>query len=301
MSEDSVKRSNSTIVILIILLVVSLGVAGYQYFRINKLTEENYLKGEELTTAYARIDDMDAELNERIQIIDSLGGDISELEAAKAELEKEKKNLQSRARVAARSINNLRDKVDGYEELLKLKDEEIERLTAVNEELLAENTNLKEEKNELNASISEISKARDELTEKVETASQLKVENFKVTAVNGRGKERVGDFKSKHVDKLKVEFNIAENSIAPVEGKEILLRLLDPQSNVIFDLAKGSGTFVVEGKEEIYTSKQDILFDNTEQKLSFVYDKESEYSPGRYQIEVYTDEYLMGSYPFTIR
>jgi cell division protein ZapB len=89
--------------------------------------------------------------------------------------------------------------------------------------------------------------------------------------------------------------------VAPIEGKTILIRVSDENGQPIFDVAKGSGTFQLNGREEFYTSAQEILFDNTKQKLTFVYDKGSEYASGVYNVEIYTDGYLMGRSQFTVR
>jgi hypothetical protein len=80
-----------------------------------------------------------------------------------------------------------------------------------------------------------------------------------------------------------------------------LVRVIDQNGQPIFDTTKGSGTFILNGKEEFFTSAQEILFDNTGQKLSFTYDKGSEYTAGNYLVEIYTDGYLMGSTRFEVR
>jgi cell division protein ZapB len=56
-----------------------------------------------------------------------------------------------------------------------------------------------------------------------------------------------------------------------------------------------------DGKEEFYTAKQEILFDNTQQKLTFDYEKGSAYVPGQYELQVYTDDYLMGEKEFMVK
>ena len=122
-----------------------------------------------------------------------------------------------------------------------------------------------------------------------------------VKAVNSKGKERISPFKNRQLEKLKVEFTIAENKVAPVEGKKIVIRVVDENGQVIFDVAKGSGTFMLNGKEEFYTAIQEILFDNTRQKLTFYYEKGSEYASGNYSIEIYTDGYLMGKAQFIVK
>ena len=181
------------------------------------------------------------------------------------------------------------------------KDKQIEQLKTINEALVTENTTLKTEKNELNQNLQQAKQTQEKLSEKVAVASKLEIEHVKIMAVNEKGKEREDEFRARQIDKLKVEFNIGKNDVAPVEGKEILMRIIDDNGNVLFDVARGSGTFVLDGKETFYTAKQEILFDNTEQKVEFVYDKGSEYDPGRYVMEIYTDGYLMGSKSFRVK
>ena len=186
-------------------------------------------------------------------------------------------------------------------ELLKIKDEEIEKLKSVNKELFSENKQLKTQKNVLNDSISRLATTKEALATKVAIASQLKAENLSVLAVNGKGKERESPFKNKQVEKLKVEFNLAENKVAPIEGKKIMIRIVDENNQVLFDVARGSGTFMLNNKEEFYTATQEILFDNTRQKLTFLYEKGSDYSSGNYTIEIYTEDYQIGLTRFVVK
>jgi hypothetical protein len=160
---------------------------------------------------------------------------------------------------------------------------------------------LKTKQNVLNDSINKLAQNKNELATKVAIASQLKAENISVMAVNNKGKERESPFRSRQVEKLKVEFNIAENKVAPIEGKKILIRVVDENGKAIFDVARGSGTFIFEGREEFYTAAQEILFDNTKQKLTFFYEKGSEYTPGDYTVEIFTDGYKMGTVAFTVK
>ena len=227
-----------------------------------------------------------------------LGGDYADLEKAKAEVDNE---LRRNKRATGKEIAALKDRVEGYEQLLKAKDDEIAQLKTVNKELLTENKSLKTQKNVLGDSINRLSQSKEELATKVEIASQLKAENIKIVAVNDRGRERESPFKNRQVGKLKITFNIAENNVAPIEGKQVMVRIIDENNQVLFDVARGSGTFIYNGKEEFYTASQEILFDNTKQKLTYLYDKGSDYESGKYTLEVYTDGYLMGSGKFVVK
>ena len=133
--------------ILIILLAVKIFLDHQE-----KVELEEYYQTE-LTDAREKLDEINAELELKIQQIDSLGGDIEDLLATQEELTAERDQLQ-RTRTANRQlIGRLRRKTDGYEELLKEKDKEIQRLSELNESLLTENTDLKSEERELNQSI----------------------------------------------------------------------------------------------------------------------------------------------------
>jgi len=292
-------NKTSIIIALLSIIVIIQSIKIYLDYQQKVEVREQLASTEEnLATTMQRLNEIKIELEQKIAEIQKLGGDITELQKAKAEVDAQLKRSTTRS---AKEIQQLRDKVEGYEELLKLKDEEIEKLQSVNKVLFSENKSLKTEKNQLNDSINRLAKNKEELTTKVAIASQLKAENVVIKSVNARGKERESPFKNRQLEKLKVEFNIAENNVAPIEGKKILIRVIDENNQVIFDVAKGSGTFMLNGKEEFYTSAQEILFDNTKQKLSFIYEKGSEYASGNYTVEIYTDGYKMGTMQFGVR
>lgn len=288
-------KSTYILVGLIVILLIAASV--YIFFREQDAKERNA----ELMTAYSRLDSIGNELNDRILKIEELGGDIEDLTLIRDSLEMEKESLKESRLRSNQQIRQLKGRVEGYKELLLMKDAEIEELRIVNEELLTENTELKTERNQLNQNLRQAQRTQEVLTEKVNIASRLVAENIKVMAISARGKEKEDEFRARQIAQLKVSFSIAKNDVAPVEGKEILMRIKDENDNVLFDVARGSGTFVLEGKETFYTAKQQILFDNSQQGITFIYDKGSEYLPGRYIMEIYTDGYLMGTKSFQVK
>lgn len=296
-TEGPDKSKIALVVAIIIILVVGGGLV-YKFIENQKLEDDNTAKQAELELTFDKLDSMSNELDKKILTISQLGGEIDTLIQIKEQLEQEKKQIRNSSN---RRIKELRGRVSGYKELLVAQDKEIERLKAINEELVAENTELKVEKNDLSKSIRDLNASRDELEEKVALASRLRVSGMRITAVSTRNKERVGEFKNRHIDQLKVEFEVSENKVAPIEGKDILIKITAPDGNVIFDVAKGSGTFMYEGREMFFTAKKEILYDRKSQKLTFFYNKGSDYALGKHSVEVYTDDYLMGSGYFIVK
>ncbi|WKV11668.1 chromosome segregation protein SMC [Marivirga harenae] len=292
-------KSSKRNIIIIVFLVAIVAIIGVKFYLDSE--KENEELQQNLEQTYGELDSISTQLDMKIAEIESLGGDISELQLIRKNLESEKEELKKSNNWAANQIQRYKDKVGGYEELLNLQDEKIARLEAINKELLSENTNLKTEKNQLNDSISRLKNNREELEDKVEMASRLKAENIKIIAINSRGRERDDkEYKPRHIEKLKIQFNLAENSVAQPEGKDIILRVINPIGNALFDVNTGSGSFMIDGKEMFYTAKQEILFDNTQQELSFIYDRGEEYEEGVYQLELYADNYLIGKEKFSV-
>lgn len=287
----------------IILLIALNGVLLYLNLRNKEESAQKDVvieaKDAELDATSAKLDSISRELDLRIAEVQKLGGDVASLEKIKAELEADKKNLQNRSAFSARKYE---EKIKAYEEMLVSKDTEIAKLKTINEELFTENTTLKTQKNQLNESISAIEKDKQELAQKVAIASALKTENLSINAINERGKERErGEYRAKQIDKIKISFNLAENNVAQIESKDIYMRLIEPDGAALFDLSTGGGTFMVDGKETFYTAKQQILFDNTRQQVSFVYDKGNPYKSGKHIVELYADGYLIGQGSFVVK
>jgi len=297
-SAEPKKSGKALIYVVAVLAVLLVTALIYTFIKQNQFEQIN----KDLVDVYTvQLDSISSEMQSKIEEIEQLGGNIDTLLLVRDSLESEKEALKEVRERSYKEISKLKSRVEGYRELLVMKDAEIEELKKVNEVLVVENTELKTERNVLNQNLRDAKKTEEQLTEKVQIASRLEAENISVAALNQRGKSREDEFRARQISKLQVHFNVAKNDVAPVSGKEILMRIIDDNDNVLFDVARGSGTFELDGKETFYTEKQEILFDNTQQEVTFLYDKGSEYLPGRYVMELYTDGYLMGIKSFRVK
>lgn len=300
-AQEPKKKSNRTSVIIALLSIIII-IQGVKIFYDSRAKQDMQAEQgsteEELASTIQRLNEIQSELDVRIDEINKLGGDVEDLKKAKQEITDE---LSRTKRASGKVIAELKDKVDGYEELLRMKDQEIEHLKSVNKQLFSENNNLKTQKNQLGDSLNRLSQTTTELQSKVAVASRLKAENIAIVGLTDKGKERDSPFRARQIAKVKVDFNIAENNVAPIEGKKIIIRIVDENGQVIFDVDRGSGTFIYNGREEFFTAAQEILFDNSRQHLTFTYDKGSDYAPGNYTMEIYCDDYQMGSGQFTVK
>ncbi|NIJ55111.1 hypothetical protein [Dyadobacter arcticus] len=264
-------------------------------------------KTEEVLSIKTKLDSISVELDIKIAEIQKLGGSVDSLVALKAELEKDKQELKNASTYSAANYNK---KIKSYESVLSEKDGEISRLreelgvaTTKNEELNQKVTGLENERQQLADSVTNYSVQNKELSEKVNIASALRAESLSVNAVSAKGKEREGGkYKAKRIDKLRVNFKLGENAVAKQNEKEIFLRILDPDGAVLSDMATGSGSFILNGKEMIYSSKQTVSFTNTQQSVDIFYGRGGiPLKDGKYAIEVYSEGFKIGQGDFTVK
>jgi hypothetical protein len=197
-----------------------------------------------------------------------------------------------------------RQRATNLENQLRKKDEDIAKLKEDNEVLYGENTQLKTTQNQLTDTISTLKSNNQSLTEKVALASRLQAEKILINIINNRGKEKEdneAEYRAKQVDKIKISFNLAKNEVAAKETKEIIMRLIEPDGSALYNLSTGSGTFILNGEEIFYTAKRDIVYDNSQQAISFTYSKGADYKRGQHTVELYADGFLIGKTNFTLK
>jgi len=302
-------------------MVVVLGLAtamfGYLFTtQKNELTQQESMvveKAHELAITKTKLDSISTVLDTKIAEIERLGGDITELTKVKERLEADKLAFSRSKKV---ETGKYLSKIKEYEQFLVEKDELIAQLRAENEHLVASNDSLSthvgsltsereklvQRQAELTDSVVTFTAANKELAEKVSLAASLKAQNIKVLAVNSRGKVKdKEEYKAKRVDKLKLTFTLPENALTAQEPKDIFVRVLDPNGAVIADDATGSGEFDINGAPSKFTARESVAYQNNNQKVELMYDNAKQFSPGKYNVELYAEGYKIGGTNFTIK
>ncbi len=251
-----------------------------------------------------------------------------ELETKKAEIQKilSKSNASKSELAQAKTlIESLRTSIQSYEQ-------QIAQLQHANQQLTGENTTLKRdvesktqtiqqqadslgrvttergvlltEKEDLSRQKEELSTQKELLTQKVNRASTMIATNIMVEGVRNRrnGKEVKTD-NNKKVQKIKICFDLLPNAVSPPGNKEILLRILSPQGEILAVQSLGSGVFTnaETGEEMQFTKKANIPFNNIKENFCVYWEQNSVFEDGTYTAEVYNNGYLIGSNSFKMK
>jgi myosin heavy subunit len=297
--QKSEQGKNLILVVLVLLVLIS-GVKLYlDHLEKGKQTEEITVLTEENNALSTRLDSVETQLELRIQELEKLGANVTELRFLQDQLIQEKKSNTQRS---AREIAALNQRINDLSTLLVQKDKEIDELQTRYQALSSENETLKSTQSEMEKEVASINLQKQELATKVAEASKLKLSAIRISGINARGKELAAGkaFKNKQLKGIQVVAKLAENTVAEKGSRTAYLQVIGPNKLPLFDLAKGSGSFNWSGEEEFYTTKQEFWFDTNEQTLVFFYEKGSPYPVGTYEIKLYVDKQYIGSGSFVI-
>ncbi|NDK57239.1 hypothetical protein [Pontibacter fetidus] len=305
-------RGNKKLLIVgfIVILTSINGILLYMNYQKKEKAEEQEevirVKNTELENQIKVYEALKADFERQSQELQAMGIENDSLEskiaAINADLDKLRGFRNSSFSIADQ--RKFRERAQVFEKQLVEKDKEIAKLKEDNEVLFTENTTLKTTQNKMADSLTTMKSTNQDLTEKVKLASRLEANSITVNVVNQRGKEKDdndNEFRAKTVDKIKVAFKLGQNDVAPKEPKTIYMRLIEPDGAALYNLSTGSGTFQIDGEDMYYTAKRDIVFDNTQQQVSFVYDKNAAYKKGQHTIELYADGFLIGRSSFVLK
>lgn len=314
MEQHSPSNSN-TLKIGLVVLLGALGLLGYLYYgsQNENADLQKLLTGkvDELSTTKVKLDSISQSLDAKIAEVTALGGSVEELEKIKAQLEQDKKRLKSDSNFSAKKYEG---KIAEYEAFLVQKDEEILKLKEENglltsqnltlqtekEQVISQNKTLNYAKDSLNNKVSEVSSQNEDLRKKVNVGSALKAVNVQVVGLTGRGKEREGELKNRKVDQLKVTYILPSNPLTERNNKEVYMRVLDPNGAVLNDMARG-GVLNFANQEIGYSLKQSVAYTNDDQKVDMFYKKDAAFKSGKYNVELYSEGFKIGTGSFAVK
>ncbi len=180
---------------------------------------------------------------------------------------------------------------------------QMDSLYRVNEALVEENQEIREDLQIAHRENEMISKDKEVLNEKVEQASILQVYNMSATGVRDGGKEKDTD-KASRVDKIKVCFTISENKIVPPGTKEIYVRIAQPDKLILTKDRSDDYTFLYQGEKIQYSIMKLIDYQNLSMDMCLYWSKsypDKEIMKGTYHVEIFYEEEVIGHTQFVLR
>lgn len=294
-------KSRNKSLIIIVILLAALALLTWLYLstrsRLGSLLEE---KEQQRVELQHELDSLITEHNniklEYGTFSDSLLAKDSIIQANAIEIRK-LLDTQYEFYKVKKKLDRLRSISQGY---LK----QIDSLYTVNQELKAENEQIRSSYQMEQQKSSSLQKDKEALTEKVTMAAVLRAYKITASGVRGSGdKERSTD-KAKRVEKVKVCFTLGENPLLSAGAKNIYIRIARPDKII---LARGRGddySFSYKGEILQYTMRETVNYQNQAMDICTYWINRSakENLPeGVYVVSVYAEDFEIGQTSFELK
>ena len=256
-------------------------------------TSNNELQGEldalmaEHERIKAQYGDLADQMSEKDSIIMANAQEIEHLIATQADYNRIKKQLARLQNISQEYVAEM-DKL--YQENKQLKDE--------NTQL---NVDLEQERQDK----ANIQKSNEDLTSKINNAAVYKAYSIHSAAYNvkAKGDEEVTD-KAARAKRIKTSFVLGENPLIEAGPVNVYCRIAVPGTGKV--LTPGSSesfSFVHNGQRLQYSSKAVVNYNNAAQNVTLTWDIPSDDKAikGRYIIQLFTDDQLLGESSFTLK
>lgn len=301
-SGQTPKKNSNVIYFLIVVVLALLGTDVYLYLQKNKSDTKIVYQDDERNRLKIELDSLEAQIE---QVNTGKAKMTAAMRAKNDSLESKIKVLRVQLAKGKLTKAELAKAQEDVKQLRYF----VTKYTADIEELKKQNTSLSNERDTLKTTLAastakntDLAKQNQDLDSKVKVASVLKLAQANVVAykIKGSGKE-VDVTRANPAKKIKINFTVAENSIAEKRMHDVYVRILDPTGNLITD-PKDAGTFQSEGQDLQYTYKTAIDFkdDGSGYTIDWV-NPAPPFVKGTYQVLLYADGGKMGSTTFSLK
>ena len=232
--------------------------------------------------------------------VDSLMRVHNELKESYGELSQELAEKDSIIQADAVEIKKLLDsqwdyyrikkKLASLQEISQKYVRQMDSLYTVNRELVAENERIREEFQAERRENSNLTRQKEELANKVNMASTMKIYSLTAHPVFFKGGNKETETnRANRAERVRLDFTLAQNDLVQAGTKLFYIRIADPTKSII---CKGTGdeySFDANGETLQFTEKVRVNYDNKETDVRAYYIKPSgvQMQPGYYFVDVY--------------
>lgn len=277
-------------------LIIALG--GVVAYLMNSLNEQKAVNQEmqelaemdkkEMENEYRQFADQYSEMKTSINN-DSIVAQLTKEQQRTQELLKE---LQSVKSTDAREITRLKKELATCRAIIRSYVLEIDSLNRMNQNLRAENTQIRGQYEEANRQIEGLNSEKASLSEKVAIASQLDATGISMSALNEKGKAAKSLNKCRN---FRISFNIAKNVTAKAGNKTVYIQVKTPTNTVL----NASGSFGYENRQLQFSAKKGLEYTGQETAVSMFCQANETLIAGSYKVSIFCDGQMIGSRSFT--
>ena len=317
--EGSGKKRDGLYIIVILLLLLGAGYMGYLISEKNKslntcdtekialiaemealnvmMHDQGLAIGEDLRAnlqnMIAQYDDMEISNQEMADSIQAQKDRIATLIQELDDTKGDKKHYMSKVYALQQETETLRNIMKDYIRT-------IDSLNTVNQGLVVDLDNTKENLNIVSTERDDYKNQTNELTDKVNKGSKLSASGFLTEGIKEKG---TGSYKetdrAESCTHIRSCFTLGENSIATPGNKTVYMRVVTPGGSVLYE--NNNNTFKSGDQSLLYSDKKTVNYQNAQIDLCIFYKLTSIIEKGNYVAQIYCEGALIGSDTFVLK
>jgi cell division protein FtsB len=289
---DKDRRNNLIVIFLSAILVIVIVLFFIQRSEHSKI----------VTSLNAEKESLQAELNEMMQSYDALKTDNdtlnSELFVARTRVKDLMVEIGQLKKASYAQISRYQDEVGSLRRIMRNYIVQVDSLNRRNQQLLAENEQVKQNYLEIESRNKALLEEKNQLSQRVERASQLEALNLTVTGINKKGSSINNREKA---EKLVISFTLSKNVTAKRGNKNIYVRILRPDQILLTKSNKD--LFQFEDLKIPYSAVREVTYEGNELPVNIFWDNQGEepFRAGVYTIDVFADGNNIGTTSFSFK
>ena len=317
------KKKSKLPLIFNILLVI---IVSYLAYEVSVLSQKNHAFKQEISEMIKENEEMNQIIINQDLVSEADGENLKEnlnlLLFSYDSLEQNNSVAIDSINTQREKINNLMQEVDkldkkskrDWRKIYKLKKEAetlrnimkgyihtIDSLNTLNINLSNDLTEKTQKLSNVSKQNKKIIKQNEELQKQVSIGAVLQINNILSAGIRIRSSGAQSETtRASKTNMIKTCFSIIENKLAQAGDKEIYIRILDSEGNLLN--APTPLTIINQQKEELkMSSKRTINYQNQNTDLCIFYEIENSIPAGNYSVEVYAEGFLIGETSIALR
>ena len=240
-------------------------------------------------------DSLANELRNMIHAYDTMRTTNDTLQAG---LERERERIVNLLQINASNaqlIRRYRSEISTMREIMVSYIVQIDSLNTRNQLLREENIEMRQQMRVVRDANTELSRAREQLSDRVALASIIQAKDLVVTAMN-RNRREVS--RINQMTTLRVCFTLRENPVASAGEKEVFMRIIRPDSLVI--ATSPDNVFTYNRRQMIYSAKRTVDYINQDVEMCIFMENTGDFVVGTYSVELYLENNIIGRTTFIL-
>ncbi|CAN5243892.1 hypothetical protein BH09BAC5_BH09BAC5_09470 [soil metagenome] len=302
--EDN-RKLHAIYLTIIILLAGLCGYLSLQYKELRTVVATHEIKIEQVVKSK---DDVEGDLKELKTQFEQLQTNDASMNA---ELQLKRAQIDSLLVLAEKHkgdsyiIAKLKKETNTLREIMKGYIVTIDSLNQLNGKLIAEKQVVLGQLDNEKSHSKQVEDEKDKLKNRIDRAAVLSTLNMKVTGIKQTrvGKKDTETNKASKVDKIRVMFDVADNDLTIAGPHDIYVRIITPDAQELTQEKNPTHQFTFGNTKAYFAAKKTIDYQNQPMSVLILCPKakeEDNFAPGKYIIELYSDQVMIGTTTLTL-